>query len=162
METGIIREANESEKKDYIEIGKKKTFEQIFRDEINKKESEMTKLHKPFDRIGAYYDFEDKKKAVMNKYQRQYGEGAFNYIKYDEIKIDVDEYAKPSRFKLLDEAEVREDKLLDGIRVSVITGKWQNFQCVHHSGKLSVFIPLQGLKTTEELEKSSKKVTELK
>lgn len=141
VDTNIIRNASNNEKMDYIELGKELTYEQKFRKELAAKEAEYTKAHKPFDRKGAYFDFLDKKAEVVKKYERTYGDGAGNYVKYEDFKIDLDKYGEPSRFKLLEESEVQEMKLLDGVRTAVITGKYQNFQCVNHKGRISVFVP---------------------
>ena len=153
VETGIIRDATVDEKRNFIEISKKLTYEQIFQRELNKKEDFYTKQHKPYDRKGAYHDFQDRKEALLKSKERQYGSGATNYIQYEDLKLDLDAYAKAERFRLIDEAEVREEKLLDGIRNSVITGKWQNFQCINHGGRISVFVPVNSLATIEASEK---------
>lgn len=141
MDTGIIRDASADEKKDFIEIGQM-TFDQLFRKELSAKEAEYTRLHKPYDRVGAIHDFKDKIEAVVKKAERQYGDGAGNFIKYKDVKIDLEVYGKPERFNLLESADCHETKLLDGMKTDVVTGKWLNYQCVNHRGRISVFMPL--------------------
>lgn len=158
--TGIIREATEAERKDYTEIGRM-NFEQTFMSMLRDKEAACTKAHKPFDRKGAHYDFQDKKDEIIKRFERMYGSEAIDKITFEDFKMDLEKYADASRFKLLDESEVREDKLLDGIRVSVITGKWQNYQCVNHKGRISVFVPLETLKTVEDIRRSELKPSEV-
>ena len=156
----IIRSATEAEKKDYVEIGNTMTYEQQFRKELAAKEQEMTKLHKPFDRVGAIHDFEDKKAEVLKRYQRNYGEGAPNYIKIEELKIDLNEYSKMDRFKLLDVADNVEMKLMDGVRVPVVTGKQFNYGYTKHhlgTGHCNVFVPNEELRKIDDIDKSQMK-----
>jgi hypothetical protein len=148
---GIIRDATETEKKDFLEIGKNLSFEQRFQQELARVEARYTKEHKPFDRLGAYHDYQDRKDETLKRLERQYGPGAEGYLKYSDLTTDLEKYGKPDRFKLLDEAEVTEEKLLDGIRTPVITGKNMNYQCVKHKGRITVFVPFLRVKRVDEL-----------
>jgi hypothetical protein len=51
--------------------------------------------------------------------------------------LDYDKFGGLSQFEEVDETEIEEDKLIDGIRQTVVTGKFRNFVCKkcggHHS-----------------------------
>lgn len=137
-ETQIIRSLTEDEKKEMHEIGKLTTREKIRR-LINQKEAEATKEHVPYDRKGALNELDEKIENVIRKIERA-------GTKVDETSItidfDADKFADKKRFKLLSIKEQREDKLLDNMRQSVITGYWECYKTIDGGYGVDVFIPI--------------------
>ena len=141
VESNIIRDATVDEKKEWIEIGKEQTIEQRFALMVAKQESICTKKHIPFARRWAYDDFNDKKDELLKEYERKFGVSGTVKIDFEDFKIDWAKYSDTKNFVLLDESEVVEDKLLDGMRQPITTGKWQNFQVKGKKYRISVFVP---------------------
>jgi hypothetical protein len=141
MDEKIIRPATETEKKDYVELGKELTIEQKFKKLVDAKEAECTRKHIPFCRNWAWDDFNDKKSEIYKNAERNYGAEAAMVIKLEDFRIDLEKYCDLKNFVLLDEAEVEEMKLMDGVRTAVKTGKYMNFQAKGKKYRISVFVP---------------------
>ena len=154
-ETMINRPLSREEKVDTIELGTVTILEK-FLDAVSRKRAECQKLYKPFDGYSARIDFEEKiRKAVVdNETSLQKGK-----VSVDLPNLDV--YCEDSRFELVDVRPVVEDKLLDGIRQSLQTGKEFNFRAKPRGNGISIFVPNADLAIVEERinKKASKEST---
>jgi hypothetical protein len=140
MDTEILRKATTDEKKDFIEVGSL-TLRQRFMKILHQKEQEATRAHKPFARNWAYDDFQDKCDALAKRMERERSDFDIDDVKLADFKFDWDKYTDLKNFEELAESEVVEDKLIDGMRTSYVTGKWKNYRVKGMKYGISVFIP---------------------
>lgn len=138
----IIREATAEERKEYIELDNGQPIERRFKDEVAKYEQVATRNHMPFARNWAYDDFFDKKDELIKQIQRTEGEGATLKVNLSDFKTNWAKYSDPKNFEILDERPVKEEKLMDGMRVGIITGKNVNYKVKGMRYKMTVYVPL--------------------
>ena len=136
----IIRPATVDEKKDFIEVtGKKGEIDKIY-SMIAEKQQEHVKTHTPFCSRCAKIDCEDaisKVKIETARLNTPDGEKIAKKIKLP----DLDDYAKTSRFELLETTKVMESEMSYGRKVQTHTGYWENFRCKERGCGISVFVP---------------------
>lgn len=137
----IFREATNVEKNEMRLVGDK-DLAYHFRKKNVTKESEYTKKHVPYCFRCAKVDFEKNVSEAMREKQLHTDED--KEIDVDKIyKVDLDKYGGEKRFTLLRTEPVNEDKLMDGIRNSVLTGYALSYECVERGCKNCVFVPLK-------------------
>lgn len=145
VDARIVRKATPEEKRDFHEVGAV-DVSTAFRKILVAHEKKYNKLHIPFCRVCAKFDFEDRLQNFLREQSRGRGTGFNQTEQLDVLKDlqvdDLSEYADPSRYKLLSEKEAMEDKLMDGMRRKVKTGMFLNFQCQVRGCGHSVFVPL--------------------
>jgi len=123
-DTNIFRPMTNTEKSDFIEIGQKTSMD-IFLAKLADKQQEFARACKPFCIRCARIDFEKRIQDIIEENSEGVGKA---HIKGFELG-DLDRYGSPDKFELLETRDVREDKLLDGIRNTVTTGKNYRFRC---------------------------------
>lgn len=143
----IIRPASVDEQRDFIELkaGGSRDFIDSFMESLAVKQSECQKAYMPFDMYSARIDFEELIKKA-------YGDAATIIGSNKQIKLpkfNLDKYAEADRFELLEENNVVEDKLLDGIRNSVVTGKNFRFKATQRGNGSTIFVPNLDLAVVE-------------
>jgi hypothetical protein len=144
VDAGIvgIRELTSDEKKDMREVGKKTAKQKIVM-LLKEKEQEYVNKYLPFSFAGAKIDIEDEFDRLEKEIERTGKVRELDVVKMSS-ELDFDKYGDAKRFKLLSMKPVSEDKLLDGIRASVITGYYWNYQDVVRGNiHISVFVPLE-------------------
>lgn len=144
----IIRPATSDEKRDFVELkeGGSRDFIDAFMESMAKKQNECQKSYTPFDMYSARLDFEESVKKA-------YGDAATIIGSAKQVKLpkfDLGEYAKPDKFELLEEFDTVEDKLLDGIRNTVKTGKSFRFRAKQRGNGITLFVPNADLVAFEE------------
>lgn len=134
-EITIFRSATEDEKKDFIEVGKKSPTDK-FLGQVAAKQQEFLRKYLPYCSRCAYADYEQ---TIKQKFEANASmvNGAADNLP---LKVDLDKYGDISRFELVDVRDVREDKLLDGIRNTVVTGKEYLFKCKTRGCGHAVFV----------------------
>jgi hypothetical protein len=146
-EETILRPLNQSEKREMVELdGKKSSYEIEFKKIVDAKEQEFVKRHEPYCARCAKIDFYDNvSKFLSEKTRRGDTESLTTKEILNKCVPNLDSYGKPSHFDLLDESEVTEMKIQDGVRVPIITGSHKNYKCNvrggPHTGGVSVFVP---------------------
>ena len=137
----IFREPTNDEKKDMKIVGSK-DLSYYFRQKNIKKENEYTLAHKPYCYRCAKIDFEKNVSDALREKSLHTDDD--KEIDVDKIyAVDLDKYADPKRFELLRTEEVNEDKLVDGMRASVLTGYKLSYKCVERGCGICVFVPLK-------------------
>lgn len=138
----VIRPATVDEKKEFIELGHP-TFHNVIRKKVIEEESKHTKAHRPFCFRCAKLDVQDKVDSIMKENSRMSEHGTpQNRIEKIEMS-NFSEYGNPKMFTLLDTKEINEDKLLDGIRTSVLVGYNMIYRCKKRGCGNTVFVPLK-------------------
>ena len=155
-ETTIFRPATEAEKKDFIELGTVTLLER-FLEALSKKGVECQRQYIPFDRYSARIDFEEQiRKAFVD---------GSNNLQKTQVNIELpnlETYCDKSRFELISIEDVKEDKLLDGIRQSAITGKQFNFRAKPRGNGITIFVPKDDVMSVETKWVKQKEVKEAK
>lgn len=145
----IFRPPTDIERNEMKIVGEK-DITYHFRKKNVAKEGEYTKNHKPYCFRCAKVDFEVSVSEAIREKRLNTDED--KEIDVDKIyKVNLDKYGNEDRFELVRTKPINEDKLIDGIRNSVLTGYALNYVCKERGCKNSVFVPL---KTYEERQKS--------
>ena len=133
----ILRPLNDEETKDTIDLrSQKKNEREKFRILNIKKQQEFTIKHQPYCFRCARLDCEETQELEYKRKGSKTGH-AEDVL----ISINLDQYSKPERFKLLKKEPVIEKKLVDGIRVPYQTGMWHEYQCKERGCRISVECP---------------------
>lgn len=134
-ETNIFRPLTKEEKVDVVELGTESILEK-FLDAVARKRAECQKNYRPFDGYSARFDFEEQvRKAVID------GGSNLQKTKINIDLPDLDVYTNADRFVLIDIKPVVENKLLDGMKQAVVTGKEFNFRTKPRGNGISIFVP---------------------
>jgi len=151
----IFREPTNAERKEMKLIGEK-DLSWHFKKKNVAKESEYTSKHKPYCFRCAKVDFEKSVSEAMREKSLHTDED--KEIDVNKIyKVNLDKYGDSTRFKLVRTEPVKEDKLIDGIRNSVLTGYALSYECVERGCKNCVFIPLDVYEKRNTTNKSDDK-----
>jgi len=113
------------------------TPRELHRRKISKIQSEYTKKHKPYCFTCAKSDFEEQQKNVNHRKPHKLGP--------DHLPIkdfDTDKYGHPTYFHLEDTQEIRETKILDGIKVPVVLSEYKHYRCKPRQHRISVQVRL--------------------
>jgi len=137
---GIIREASEEEKRNFVDLSVKK--KSVFEEQIATKEQEVIGTHTPFCVRCARLEYNDKIKSVMQELERAQGFADPNDKRVTEIDINLEQYGKSDRFTLLATSPITENKLIDGVRIPYTTGYMMKYQCKKRGCGISVEVPL--------------------
>jgi len=141
MAETIFRVPTENERKEMKILGER-DLKALFRAKSIEKEQDCTMRHKPYCSRCAKLDFEDKVSNTMKELVRNNSGKALTKEDIDKIyKVDLNIYADPERFQVLRTVPVKADKLLDGIRNSVLVGKNIDYKCKKRGCNITVFIP---------------------
>jgi len=136
----IFRTPTEVERAEMKLVGNK-DLAYHFRKKNIAKEQEYTEKHEPYCFRCAKVDFEKAVSDTMREKQLNTNEDL--EIDTDKFyKVDLEKYGDIKRFKLIRTQPVKEDKLMDGIRNSVLTGYSISYQCVERGCNICVFVPL--------------------
>lgn len=154
----ILRPLTTDEKRNTIEVGEN-TYRKEFRKRLSKKEQEYTKKHLPFCARCANFDFaEAVEKYVREKNKRGVTISIRDTEIAEQLSKDLDQYGKPDRFTLLDEAEAWEPRIVGHTKTTELIGYHLNYICTvcggEKHGKVSVFVPI--LDYTERKTKNKK------
>ena len=119
-----------------------KTERQKFRLQNIEQQQKATKEHKPYCYKCAKTDHEKEQQRLFEKSGKRAGKSI------EDVKVDFDfnPYVQKSRFDLVKEDDVMQDKLIDSMRVNVKTGKWQEYKCKERGCKISVEVPSESKK----------------
>jgi len=120
----IFRPQTTGEKADYIEVGTKTNMDK-FLNKLSTIQQKYMKEYKPFCLRCAKLDFEKKAEEIKTEAQMT---GMTSQVEAFDV-ANLEKYGDKERFELVDVRDVREDKLLDGIRNTVIVGKEYVFKC---------------------------------
>ena len=136
--SGIIRTPTEEERRDYTEIGVL-TPREKFMQEVSKVEMGFIKNHLPFDRQCALIDFSDEIERTEKESERVYG-----YVRRNDVEKmnfrNLEEYGDEKRFEKLEDEEVFEPMIVNGIKTSIKTGHMIKYKCKRGHG-VAVFVP---------------------
>jgi hypothetical protein len=135
----IFRKSTSDEKQDFIEIkhGGTRDLLDAFLEELAKKQQEFQKKYLPFDMYSARIDFEE-------SIRKTFGEATASLDEDKKIrlpKLNLDKYGEASRFILLDIVPTYEDKLMDGIRNTVVTGIEFRYKAKQRGNGVTIFVP---------------------
>lgn len=141
----IIRPATETEKQDFIEIGKTNILD-VFMKKLSAKQQEYAKEYKPFDRYGARVDFDEQVAKIASSLSTSIDqEKAAKKISIP----NLDKYGDDKLFDFLGTEDVKEDKLLDGIRNTVSVGRNYNYKVKSRGNSITVYVPLLDVEKVE-------------
>jgi len=138
MVDDIIRPATVDERKDFIEL--KRVNKDIFAEKVTEKEQEMRKKFRPYCMRCANYDYQDKIKNLKMEAVRAGGDMTAEQLA--KMNFDFEKYGEVSRFQLLDESDVNEAKIIDGVRAQYKTGTYKNYKCKVRGCGHTVFVPV--------------------
>lgn len=137
METSIIRQPSEEEKKDFVDISRsRQTAEEKFKRELVKQEKQATIEGKPFAARVALDEWNEHYQNQAKLQIRKYG-----YVKPEEVqplKMDWKKYSDLKNFELIDEGYKVDDyltKINPGLTVMV---KWKKYQFKGYSNTYRV------------------------
>ena len=136
---GIERPRTEAEKKDFMDV---KTwhstdFKQNSIKHIIEQETKfLHKKQKPYCSKCANDAVEEKERAIEKYIQKQIIENKKD-VKLD-VRMKFEEYGDEKKFQKVDESEIREDKLIDGMKQNVETGKYHNYVCKDCGAHISI------------------------
>ena len=114
---------------------------QIFNKKVADVVMKYAREHKPFDEQCVRIDFLDKLEAAEKESERRHG-----FIKFDEVKVEIDDlekYGNPDRFVFIEDQEDVQDKVIEGSRTQVVIGHTISYQCKNRGHGISVFIPIK-------------------
>jgi hypothetical protein len=136
----IIRPQTEQEKRDFIVAGQT-DYKKIFLAKLADKAMDFQKKYLPYCQRCAQLDFQDKFDSVAKEIER--AEGAISYTdpRLKSVTIDFDDYASASRWDLVAESEIIENRVINGERQPVIIGYWKDYKCKNRKCACSVEIP---------------------
>jgi len=130
----------------------------VFLSQLAIKRDEYQKEYKPYDHYSARMDFEDNvRKSIADI--RAVADPKILLKKVGSLIPNLDTYGEASRFELLTIKPINEDKLLDGMRQSVVIGKEFCFKAKARGNGYSIFVPNVDLAEVEaryKIEKSKK------
>lgn len=149
--TDIIRPMTMQEKADMVEAGSL-DYERRFLALMAEKAMEYQKKYIPFCQRCALLDYKDKVNALKNEIKRTEGSVSDNDRRLSGIKVDWDYYT--TQFESVDDAEIIENRVINGERQPVIIGYWQNFKCKTRKCNLAMEVPKSKY---EEMKKKSTK-----
>ena len=140
----ILRTPTADELKEYTDISKpshrRNDINTMFREKMNELEKEFTKSYEPFDSQCARLDFSEKlERAQKEILTRSENRATANDIIKVEIG-DLRKYADKKRMNLVTTKEKYTDKLIDGIRQSVLTDFIEYWVCNDRKHSIKVFI----------------------
>jgi len=141
-EYNIFRRLSNTEKSGLTELGQRDLMNLFLKDLANKQQ-EYQKKKIPFDTYGARIDFEDRIKSKISEISAVMDPSKIN------TKIDFgdfSEYAKVDRFTYIGKIEVRNTRLVAGIKQEVISGMRYNFVCKERGNKLSISVTNEEVK----------------
>ena len=146
-ETNMIRPISTDEKVqgEIVEVGQTNLLD-LFLANLAKKATEYQKEYKPFDAYSARIDFDEKVRRTIGDINLAVDKSKVNK------KIDIgnlDKYGKADKFEFLESSDVREDKLLDGIRNTIVTGKTFKFRSKERGNGITIFVPNSAVSEVE-------------
>jgi len=137
-EYNIFRPLTPNEKAQGVQEITKKNLMNQFSKELAKMVSKYQAMYMPYDSYSARIDFEDRVRRKVEDF----------YAAIDKSTVDVsmdfgdlDSYANPANFELTDKQDIKEDKLLDGIRQKSKIAVRYTFKCKKRGNKLSIVVP---------------------
>ena len=141
----IIVKASEEQRKNFIDIGIQETspIDRQYK-KLVEKQQECTELHVPFCYQCAKQDFEEETRRavaeiVRNPFTREERESKQKKIPLN-LK-DLEEYAKPSYFNLIDTKVRKEVTVVDGTKMSRPAYQEYNYKCKTRKHGISVQVP---------------------
>jgi len=141
MVDNIYREQTNEEKKNFIDLRKykKEDFKQrAIREMTDYEFKTIYEKRQPYCSKCAMLEIDKKIELVREKISRAQRNNE-NRVEID-LEIDYSTFADPKKFIFVNETDIVEDKLIDGIRQRVITGKYKNYICQDCNSKSSIEI----------------------
>ena len=135
----ILRALTVDENKSINEAGSRDLLD-AFLGKLAVKRQHYGKLYQPFDAYSARIDFEESVRKTMGEVSVTVDK-ASNKQKRKLEMLDLELYATPDRFILIDVKATMEDKLLDGIRNNVMTGKSYRYKAKERGNTVTIFVP---------------------
>ncbi len=144
--------------KDYQDIGvnREHTVSEIFRKKNTEMQAKYTREHKPYCFRCANLDFDDSIERQKQESIRSHG-----FINWKEISIeipDLDKYGNINRFQFLKKSPIRQEKIIDGVRVPIVSAYWHEFTCKTRNCGHSVEVPLKDEALEQEKKIESEEV----
>jgi len=136
MATAEIIKPIPADKKDDMTdiVYDKHTVRKNFRAKIVALQQKYLEEHKPFCYPCAKRDYEAQQELKWTTGKK----GRADLLVNVEVDFDLEPYTKASRFKLIKETDIKEPKLVDGIRIEAHTGVWKEYQCKVRGCKHSI------------------------
>ena len=124
--------------KDYKEIGIMTPIK-MFNRKLAEVVLKYNKLFRPFDEPCARISFSDKLEKLEKESERKVG---FVEESLNITVEDLEEFANPNRFDLVEDQEAYKDKVIEGTRTQVIEGHTLSYKCKERGHGISVFMPM--------------------
>ena len=141
-QANIERTPTEEERRDYRPIGEK-DYTHKFAREVANEQQKFVKVFKPYCARCARLDFEDKSREAQDELKRKMGHVDMQDKSFANLfPFDYEKYGDESRFKVITETEVMENKLIDGVRVPYKTGYNVDYVCKNRGCGITVFVPI--------------------
>ena len=115
-----------------------KTEREKFMKELQSEQRKYTIAHEPFSYRAAKDSFVAEQKKEFSKHGKRIADREEN-VKI--AKFDFKKFADKSRFNLLRKTPINEQKLMDGMRMSIETGMWYDYQDKNNGHRISVEVP---------------------
>ncbi len=145
-DVSIFRKATEDEKKDFNVLGRRSSMD-AFLGQVAAKQQVALRAYKPYCTRCAMMDYEQN---IKSNTEAMTANVNGKNVKSN-VDINLDSYGDIKRFELLDIRDVREDKLLDGIRTTVVTGKQYKFKCNVRGCGHTLFVDKQHIESFEKM-----------
>lgn len=120
---------------DYVNV-ERKTPRQQMRAKLIAREQELKRDFRPFDFANAWRDYNE----LVDKFATQAG----NPLGSDAVSVsdfDIEKYGDSKRFELVKTTEVMENKLVDGSKLQVHTGYYEDYKVKSRGNYISVQVP---------------------
>jgi hypothetical protein len=160
-EYNIFRPLSNVEKNEIIElkgVGQRDLLNMFLKDLANKQQ-EYQKKYLPLDTYGARIDFDNMVKSRISEIS-----SAIDPTKVDS-KIDFgdfEEYGRPERFEYIGSEEVKNVRLVAGIKQDVVSGIRYTFKSKARGNRLSIAVPNEDVKKVQEYVEKTYLKTEVK
>lgn len=151
MTFNIFRPLSNEEKKDMILLGETDLLD-LFLGELANKKTIYQKQYRPFDTYCARVDFDDK---IAQKISAMKTTVDKNDIDTSFDFGDLNQYAKPDRFRYDGEKETKETKLVAGIKQEVLIGHTYTFHGRLKGNRINIFVPNEDTKIMEDFLKKN-------
>ena len=111
-----------------------------FEEHAKDTQQDYTRLHKPFCYVCINFDYKDELRRQEEDQLRKYGK-----INMAEINVEfpkIENYIGEKRFDLIKKNAIKENKVIDGVKVPKLTGYLHDFKCKVRGCGVSVEVPL--------------------
>jgi len=141
---GLLEPLQQNQQAEDLIYGKK-TERQKFYKRLAERSTQVNQDYKPFCHRCCKLDFEEMQERLWKEHGTRTGVFDLENIKIPDFNFE--EYAGIDRFNLLSESDVPEKRIIDGVHVQIITGRFINYRCRRRNCGLSILIPIEKTKT---------------